>query len=551
MYWSTDTIAAVASAPGGAARGIVRLSGPTAHVCAAACFQPADGVPGNPASPPSKENQSKAASPRSHRGDTPRFGTEGAFVVGGSLQLDGFSSRLPCEAYFWPAGRSYTGQAAVEFHTLGSPPLLEALLQTLCARGARLAQPGEFTLRAFLNGRIDLTQAEAVLGAIDAAGDEELEAALKQLAGGLSDPLRQLRQQLLELLARLEAGFDFAEEDIAFITPDELRAEIRAAEKQVSELRGRLHERTLSAPAIGVVFVGRPNTGKSSLFNALIRRTGAIVSPQPGTTRDYLTAEGDLDGVQCTWIDTAGIRPEGKKVAEKAGEKGSELFSTTPTKGIPEKIVLTPFPDAIRLLCIEAGRPWDAWEQDIFMQTAESSRLVVLTKMDLCQRVDPQPSREDRHSCLPPQPDKNVWPPGAKSTDKSVWPPACSIPTSSLTGEGLEELRKALRRLVRAPGPSAAEVVPGTAARCEESLRGAAESLRRAAGLLTSGNGDAGRLCEAPNGSYRQTSCVPVSGEELIAAEIRWALEELGRVVGAVYTDDLLDRIFSRFCVGK
>jgi tRNA modification GTPase len=495
MYSTTDTIAAVASAPGGAARGIVRLSGPAAHACAAACFQllgSSDSSAIGAAKP--QEGFSLCVPP----GDIP-FGKKliqpfgkmhEARIVAGALRLDGFASPLPCEAYFWPEGRSYTGQAAVEFHTVGSPPLLDALLQTLCARGVRLARPGEFTLRAFLSGRIDLTQAEAVLGAIDAAGDEQFEAALKQLAGGLSGPLRLLRHQLLDLLARLEAGFDFADEDIDFIAPDELEAELQAAEKQVAELLRRIDGRTLSEPAVRVVFVGRPNTGKSSLFNALIRRAGAIVSPHPGTTRDYLTAEDDLDGIKCTWIDTAGISPEGSFFEKKLAATDAEAQAVAGEQHAAA---------AICLLCIEAGRPTDAWERDFLAKTPESSRLVVLTKRDLCQ-----------NGKMPLQPGDNV------SAD--------AIPTSSATGEGLDELRAALRRLVRESDPS--EVVSSTAARCRESLDAAAASLCRA-GELAAAN------------------------EELIASEIRSAVEALGQVAGTVYTEDLLDCIFSRFCVGK
>jgi tRNA modification GTPase len=192
MYSLDDTIAAIASASGGAARGIVRLSGPNALKRLRAVFRSSD--------------KEEVREPRR------------AQVIRGRLDLTGINAPMPCDLYLWPKGRSYTGQMSAEFHTIGSPPLLDALLNSLCTDGARIAEPGEFTLRAFLSGRIDLTQAEAVLGIIEAADPRELQVATAQLAGGLAGPLHRLRDVLLELLAHLEAGFDFADEDLPFIT---------------------------------------------------------------------------------------------------------------------------------------------------------------------------------------------------------------------------------------------------------------------------------------------------------------------------------------------
>jgi tRNA modification GTPase len=191
-----DTIAAIASAPGGAARGIVRLSGPGVLDCLKRSFVIAD-----------EQCSSLEAILAAH-------------AVRGTLRLP--TTRLPCELYYWPGARSYTREPLAELHTLGSPPLLASALAALCQAGARLAQPGEFTLRAFLAGRLDLTQAEAVLGVIDARGRTQLDAALAQLAGGLSAPLGRLRERLIDLLAHLEAGLDFVEEKIEFISSAEL-----------------------------------------------------------------------------------------------------------------------------------------------------------------------------------------------------------------------------------------------------------------------------------------------------------------------------------------
>ncbi|MEX1225021.1 MAG: tRNA uridine-5-carboxymethylaminomethyl(34) synthesis GTPase MnmE, partial [Pirellulales bacterium] len=202
MLASDDTIAAIGSAAGGAARGMVRVAGPRAIDVVAGVFTPIDAS--------AALAEVRAAS-----------------VVPGSIRLASEPPlTLDCDLFVWPNERSYTREPLVELHLLGSPPLLHAVLDEVCRQGARLAGPGEFTLRAFLAGRIDLTQAEAVLGVIDARGDADLKTALRQLAGGLSGPLDQLRDRLLDLLAHLEAGLDFAEEDIEFITAEELAGQL-------------------------------------------------------------------------------------------------------------------------------------------------------------------------------------------------------------------------------------------------------------------------------------------------------------------------------------
>lgn len=276
-----DTIVAVASPPGGAARGIVRMSGPSVTAYLETVFQ-AEGP----------ENPTDTGHPT---------------AITGTLHLDTLASPLPCELYLWPDRRSYTGEPVAEFHTLGSPPLLELLVNQLCVAGARLAQPGEFTLRAFLSRRIDLTQAEAVLGVIDAHDQQQLDVALEQLAGGLARPLHTLRDALLDLLSHLEAGFDFADEDLSFITPEELARQLNNAAEITDNLAKQIRSRATTGLLPHVALVGWPNTGKSSLFNALAAQAKAITSHHAGTTRDYLTAKLNLDGVHCCLVDTAGI----------------------------------------------------------------------------------------------------------------------------------------------------------------------------------------------------------------------------------------------------
>lgn len=448
-----DTIAAIASATGGAARGIVRLSGPAAVRYASNVFRCSAHSASDVAKQPVARN--------------------------GHVRPHGWHNPAPAMLLAWPEGRSYTGQPIAELHTFGSPPLLEALLHSLCRCGARPAEPGEFTMRAFLAGRLDLMQAEAVLGVIEAERPEHLDAALSQLAGGLSGPLHTLREELLNLLVHVEAGFEFVEEDIDVLPPGELAGGLAHALEELRKLQNQVRQRVESGRAAAVL-VGLPNTGKSTLFNVL---TGcnALVGAQPGTTRDYLTAELELSGLCCCLVDTAGRTPEPlhDPLAEAADRLAARESGTA----------------LVTLLCLDATRPLYDWEWRQVQQLPTSRRLILLTKCDRPRRTDYS------GECLE---------------------------TSAALGVGLDALREALRNAFANAQPVPAEVVASTAARCRKSIDLAAAAIRRAEEVAWSG-----------------------AGEELLAAELRLALDELGKVVGAVYTDDVLDRIFSRFCIGK
>ena len=275
-----DTIAAVASAPGGGARGLVRLSGPDAWSIALNRFQA--------------------------EGDAPL--PRRAEIRVGSLRLNGLRPRLPAMIALWPEPRTYTGQNVAEIHIVGAVPLVNLVLAACLGQGARHAQPGEFTLRAFLSGRLDLTRVEAVLGVIDSRNARQLDAALQQLAGGVSRPIVALRDRLLDLVAHLEANLDFVDEpDVDPLGRAALAAELESAGAEVFALAGRLSGRDRPASDPRVVLIGPPNAGKSRLFNALTGHDQAIVSPQAGTTRDYLTAVCQCGGIRIEMIDTAGI----------------------------------------------------------------------------------------------------------------------------------------------------------------------------------------------------------------------------------------------------
>ncbi len=488
MSFNTDdTICAIATAAGGAIRGIIRVSGPAAVAIAARLFEALDRRPI----------------------DTIRYAT----ALPGRLRIDVDASPrfLPCDLFLWPTSRSYTREPVAELHTIGSPPLLGSLVTAACHAGARLAEPGEFTLRAFLSGRLDLTQAEAVLGVIDARGDEDFDTALVQLAGGLAGPLHQLRSELLQLLAELEAGLDFVEEDIEFISATELQKRLESGEHILEGVAEQMAARYVVSDLMQVVLTGPPNVGKSSLFNSMVERFGcnaqsesakpapALVSSQRGTTRDYLAAAISVNGVQCELIDTAGIddfsEPRSEKTSLPASsiDIGAQTLATERRKGA-----------TIRVCCVEAQA-----EVNDFSLTDFESRVglaecdvIVLTKSDTL------PHNILRH-------------------EQSQRMPV--VLTSSRTGQGLEELSAAFYKLLTCDNSAQhGQVVSATADRCRQSVRLAEKSLKRAIELV---------LCRG--------------GNELVAVELCAALDQLGSVVGAVYTDDLLDRIFGTFCIGK
>lgn len=457
MYPLDDTIAAIASPAGGGLRGIVRISGPQ---CRAVIRTIAT-------LPPQWEDAVAAC------------------CLDGHIHLEASLDRVPLRLYYWPTQRSYTREPTAELHLPGSPPLLAAVLGAVCACGARLAQPGEFTLRAFLAGRLDLTQAEAVLGVIDANDRQELAVALEQLGGGVAQPLAQLRERLLDLLAQLEASLDFVEEDIRFVTTAELEAGLSAVEARIEQLLGQLRDRTSGHELPRVVLYGMPNAGKSSLLNALVQSQAALVSDTAGTTRDYLACRVLIQGHELILSDTAGI-------GESSDAQGRSL---APLEEAAQRATAAEVERAdLLVLCIDGTRPLEPWERQQFQRDGRPV-LVVLTKVDL-----------------------------PAATQEAL--PQAVLRTSSATGWGLATLQDAIVGALESL-PRDLGVTRGTAQRCRDSLGLAAEAIARA------------RI------AVRQEA------DELTAAEIRVALSELGRIVGAVYTDDILDRVFSRFCIGK
>jgi tRNA modification GTPase len=472
-YPIDDTIAAIATAPGASARAIVRLSGPCVAKCLTAVFtvELPDGT--------DVSNGPEATQEALERIHAPS-------LLRGRVALGAAGRSLRCQLYYWPDWRSFTRSPLAEIHLIGSDPLAAAVLENVCRHGARLACGGEFTLRAFLSGRLDLVQAEAVLGVIEAGSQREFEVALRQLAGGLSGPFSELRDALLEDLAEVEAGLDFVEEDIQFLSDQDLLDRLLRFLKVASALLAQINNRVVAKPSVRVVLVGSPNVGKSSLFNRLTGEK-ALESETPGTTRDYLSASLDLDGVACELIDTAGVMSGGcdEPIAMAAQSMTSRQRDEA----------------NLQLLCLDASRPANQWETAELARGERTDTLVVLTK---CDAVTGDPQQGGRGKV-----------------------PA-ALCTSSHTGTGIDLLRAEIRqRLVVAPGDVSCAVA-STAARCRESLQETISALSRAVTEMRS-----------------------EASQEIVAAEMRIALDELGRVVGAIYTDDILERIFDRFCIGK
>ena len=293
-----DTIVALSSPRGPGARAIVRLSGPAAWTIARAFF---------PEAAPDRPGE--------------------RLLHSAQVRFPGLASGLPADLYFWPAPRTYTGEDVVEIHTVSCPPLVDLLISLSLAGGARAAEAGEFTMRAFLAGKLDLTKAEAVLGVIEAADRDDLKQALAQLAGGIGQPLQRLREDLLNLLADIEAGLDFADEDLSFVRQKDLLDRLTRALALVTLVRRQIEQRSTGPRPFRAVLAGPPNAGKSSLFNALAGKEAALVSAQAGTTRDYLEATVFTGGIKFLLLDTAGLRPPQDVLEGAAQSLGKEQLA--------------------------------------------------------------------------------------------------------------------------------------------------------------------------------------------------------------------------------
>lgn len=446
----TDDIVALATPAGSAARAIVRLSGPSVRRRLAALLSDADDF-----FTPSATSSSHAPSWQPV-----------------TLRLPGWEHPVKADLYCWTEPRSLTGQDLLEIGLIAAPPLVQDLLETLLATGCRLAQPGEFLWRAFLAGKFDLPHVDALHAMLNAGSRDELRRAAHLAFGDQLSPLTRLREELLNLLAEIEAGLDFADEDLTLLTSQEIALRLDHLSATLRQILDHLSERALPHRRPRVVLAGRPNAGKSSLFNALLGEDQALVSPQAGTTRDYLLAPLSLGpDLIVDLVDTAGWDPHSAATFEQAAQR----LRDEQTRLADLVLWCQEIPDL---------SPPPAWLADLPV-------LFVRTKGDLAVAS----------------------------------PPAEGILVSSYSGQGLDQLREELRQRVRlgVSPDNAPTLTCGL-----ELVRQAHQAVKAARELLDQ---------QAP--------------PELLAVDLRLALDALGQLVGAVYTEDLLGRVFSQFCIGK
>ena len=399
MFSTDDTIVAIATPPGRGGIGVVRLSGSTAVEIARTLL-------------------------RLDASLQPRHATF-ARTAGDQVV-----------ATYFPAPHSYTGEHTVEISAHGSPVVLRQIVQESMRAGARLAEPGEFTLRAFLNGRIDLVQAEAVADLIDAVTPLQARVAFDQLEGTLTDRISAIDGELFDLIARLEASLDFPDEGYHFVEAGEASAALRAIEDRLAALLCDAKRGRLIREGARVVIAGKPNVGKSSLFNALLMAGRAIVTSVPGTTRDLVTESADIDGLRLELVDTAGLR---------------DTVDAAELEGVERARRAWPTADLV-LVVLDRSQPLDSADFDLLGDTARVRRLVVANKADL--------------------------PPAWGDAERQV----AAVVVSSTTGEGLDLLRREVRTALEGGSvPIQRDSAAVTNVRHAALLDLARQSLRRAA----------------------------------------------------------------------
>jgi tRNA modification GTPase len=475
-----DTIVAVATPAGRGGIGVVRLAGPEAKNIALPMLklkhdlEPGRAVFGELVEP----NDDCVGSGRSLSRAKPREPVQAE--QNSADRIDEVVVTYFAKPY------SYTTDDIVEISAHGSPVVLHHIVELAMARGARLAEPGEFTMRAFLNGRIDLTQAEAVRDLIDSQTLYQAKVAAQQLEGALSRRLQPIKQKLVELIATLEAGIDFAEDDISVLPAAQILERIAVVRTPLEELAASFAYGKIVHEGLTLAIVGRPNVGKSSLFNRLVERERAIVTATPGTTRDLISETVAIGGIPIKLVDTAGIR--------RALDEAEAI-------GIRKSMEALADADLVLVVC-DVSQPLAEEDQQLLSQAQERVAIVVENKCDLMNHVG--------------------------TAEQSSANGSRVVRTSATTGRGIAELRNEIFR--RVAGDSGADRETGflTNLRHQERVRESLAAL--AAAELAIEN-------KIPH--------------EMLLLDLYNALRSLDEITGATTNDDILNLIFSTFCIGK
>ncbi|MCX7723130.1 MAG: tRNA uridine-5-carboxymethylaminomethyl(34) synthesis GTPase MnmE [Verrucomicrobiae bacterium] len=471
---TSDTIAAISTPLGEGGLAVIRISGPDALAVAEKCFEPLG------------KHSKKPSEAQTHTIHYGRIVRNGQTVDEVLLAV----MRAP---------RTYTREDVVEISCHGGLIPAKMVLETVLQSGARLAEPGEFTKRAFLNGRLDLAQAEAVIDLIHARTELAARAATEQLAGRLSRRINQLRDEFLLALAHVEAQLDFPDEDIAPATAAELMAKLETGLREIEQLLRTADEGRILRRGVRTVIVGRPNVGKSSLLNQLLGRDRAIVSHIPGTTRDTIEETANIRGLPVVLIDTAGLR-DAQDHVEQEGVKRTRTAV-----------------ELAELVIHVLDGSEELTQADVLYLTefAAKKRILVINKTDLPRRLT--------------IPTHLLQPALSNRTPSAPTPaPTPVVEVSCVTGAGIELLKDAIKEAVWSGEISAEMIEVAINARHQQALIRARAGIAQAAESLKTGR-----------------------GLELVAIDLRDAINALGEITGKTVTEDLLDVIFSQFCIGK
>jgi tRNA modification GTPase len=499
-----DTIVAIATPPGRGGIGVVRLAGPEARNITAPMLRLTRELEPNRAIRCDLIDPCGADTPvrETPNHSTTHVGTD-AFVRPAERTSAPADTTTPTRidevvVTYFAKPHSYTTDDIVEISAHGSPVVLRRIVELSLIHGARLAEPGEFTMRAFLNGRLDLTQAEAVRDLIDSQTLFQAKVAAQQLEGALSNRLKPIKQKLVDLIALLEAGIDFAEDDISIAPDATILDRIAQVKSPLLQLAATFTYGKIVHQGLTLAIVGRPNVGKSSLFNCLVERERAIVTAQPGTTRDLISETVAIGGIPVELVDTAGIR--------RALDEAESI-------GIKKSMEALADADLV-LVVIDKTQPRSEEDRELLTQVEGRPAIIVENKSDL------QPTRRDSRPRLSSRAE-----PGRPSPTR---PGPQRIPTSALTGEGIPALRAAILNHVAGDFTTTQETGFLTSVRHQKLVSDALASLDAATNAVA--------------------ARVP---HEMFLLDLYGALRPLDEITGATTTDDILNLIFGTFCIGK